>query len=680
MSGDDRPPGWVSAPGLWRIRRLQAFLPDYRLQRLPSPDTRAVIGWGRKGTSWVGRTWAGRAGLPYLALEDGFLRSIGLGEAGAAPHSLLIDDLGMHHDARRPSRLETLIREPDGWFDTDMETRARALIRTLRETGLSKTSMGRLDLDLPPASGPRVLMVDQTAGDASIAGGLANRESFLAMAESARAAAGRGQLLVRRHPATVAGLKAGCLPPEALRDAIPVDDVALDVLLPQVDVVFTVSSGLGFEALIRGLPVHCFGLPFYAGWGLTTDSLTTPRRSVERSREVLGAAALIVQARYVDPVTGSPSTPEDTVCRLVQQRDRARRLAGYSACVGFSPAKRGAVRRLMNSPLGETTFFTSTAAAVTAATEREGRLVVWAGKETPDVAPAAEAASLPLWRMEDGFLRSRGLGSDFRAARSAVIDPVGIHFDGSRPSALEQALEAGQTSAADIARARALRQVLVEEGLSKYNLGGATPPADWPTGRDRVLIVGQVENDRSILLGCEAIRTNARLVRAVRERLPDAFLIYRDHPDTVVGNRPGRLDAETARLVDARAEGIDITACVDACDILATMTSLTGFEALLRGKRVMTWGRPFYAGWGLTEDALTFPRRTRRVDLDTLIAEALMRYPLYVTPDGYPCEAEDLARWLANPEPSAGSGRTGGLRRWGRGLIASLDRSDPPAY
>ena len=122
------------------------------------------------------------------------------------------------------------------------------------------------------------------------------------------------------------------------------------------------------------------------------------------------------------------------------------------------------------------------------------------------------------------------------------------------------------------------------------------------------------------------------------------------------------------------------TACLDACDGLATMTSLTGFEALLRGKRVMTWGRPFYAGWGLTEDTLSFPRRTRRVDLDTLIAEALIRYPLYVTPDGYPCEAEDVARQLGQPGPLTDTGRTDGLQRWTRGLIASLDRSDPPAY
>ena len=680
MSPDDRPRAWVSAPGLWRIRGLEAFVPEYQLQRLPSPGTWAVIGWGRKATSWVGRTWAERAQVPYLALEDGFLRSIGLGEVGAAPHSLLIDDLGVHHDARRPSRLETLIREPDGWFDSAMEARSRVLIQTLRETGLSKTSMGRLTLDLPAASGPRVLIVDQTAGDASIAGGLADGDSFLAMADAAHAATGGGQLLVRRHPATVAGLKRGCLPAEALTGAIPVDDVALDVLLPQVDAVFTVSSGLGFEALIRGLPVHCFGLPFHAGWGLTSDSLSAPRRGVHRSLEVLVAAALIVQARHVDPLTARPSTPEAAVSRLLQQRERARRLAGYSACVGFSPAKRGAVRRLMNSPLGETAFFTSTTAAVTAARERDGRLVVWAGKEAPEVEPAAQAAALPLWRMEDGFLRSRGLGSDFNAALSAVLDPVGVHFDGSLSSAMEQALEGGQTPAGDIARARALRQALVDGGLSKYNLGGATPPPDWPTDRARVLIVGQVENDRSILLGCEDIRTNAGLVRAVRDRLPDAFLIYRDHPDTVAGNRPGRLDEDTAGLVDARAEGLDISACLDACDTLATMTSLTGFEALLRGKRVMTFGRPFYAGWGLTEDALGFPRRTRRVDLDTLIAEALIRYPLYVTPNGYPCEAEDLVRHLTDPESPVDSGRAGGLRRWARGLIASLDRSDPPAY
>ena len=72
------------------------------------------------------------------------------------------------------------------------------------------------------------------------------------------------------------------------------------------------------------------------------------------------------------------------------------------------------------------------------------------------------------------------------------------------------------------------------------------------------------------------------------------------------------------------------------------MTSLSGFDALLRGKRVVVYGRPFYAGWGLTEDRLSIPRRQRQLTLDALVAGALLRYPIYWDPilKGYTtCEA-----------------------------------------
>jgi hypothetical protein len=65
-----------------------------------------------------------------------------------------------------------------------------------------------------------------------------------------------------------------------------------------------------------------------------------------------------------------------------------------------------------------------------------------------------------------------------------------------------------------------------------------------------------------------------------------------------------------------------------------TLTSLSGFDALLRGKPVTTYGLPFYAGWGLTTDKAVFPasclaRRTRQLRLDELVAGALLRYPVY---------------------------------------------------
>ena len=60
------------------------------------------------------------------------------------------------------------------------------------------------------------------------------------------------------------------------------------------------------------------------------------------------------------------------------------------------------------------------------------------------------------------------------------------------------------------------------------------------------------------------------------------------------------------------------------------MTSLTGFEALLQDKKVVTYGAPFYSGWGLTTDHLKVKRRQTKRTLHELISAALLLYPRYV--------------------------------------------------
>ena len=673
-------PAWACAPGLLAIPNLKAFLPDHAPRLLPGPDVRAVLGWGRRPTTRAGRLWSRATGLPYIALEDGFLRSVGLGEAGAASLSLIVDDLGVYYDATRPSRLEQTLTDAAEWCDGAMRTRAQALIDRIVAAGLSRTNVGGpLDRSIL-RPGCRVLVVDQTRGDASIQYGLAAPDAFATMIAAARADHPGAQLIVKRHPAVAAGLKAGCLTDADLTDVTLIDtDVRPAELLAEVDAVYTVTSGLGFEALLRGKPVTCFGAPFYAGWGLTTDMVDTGRRGVARDIETVAAAALIVCSRYVDPVTGRRCEAEQAVERLVALRDRAERLRGYWAGVGFAPAKRAAVRRLLNAPTASLDYFASPAAAVAAARAHNGRLLWWAGKETPAIRSAAEAFGGPTVRMEDGFIRSPGLGSDFIGALSAVLDDEGIYYDPAAPSRLETLIQTGRPSTEALARAAALRRRIVGSGLSKYNLAGATPP-DWPTGRERVLVVGQVENDRSILLGCGEVRTNAGLIAAARANHPDAFLIWKAHPDVLAGNRRGAVGITDLKAVDAVADNLDISACLDACDTVVTLTSLTGFEALLRGRRVITHGRPFYAGWGLTEDRLPLPRRSARPSLDALIVAALLDYPLYVTPDGWPCEAEDLVEALLAVRVGGQAPRPGRFGRWATGLKASLDRAPPPAY
>ncbi|WP_298124272.1 capsular polysaccharide biosynthesis protein [Brevundimonas sp.] len=718
-------PAWACTPGLLGLRHREALLPEFAFRALPGPDVRTVLGWGRKPSSTAGRVWADLTRRPYLALEDGFLRSVGLGEAGTPSMGLLVDDLGVHYDARRPSRMEATVA---AGATPDQRARARTLLDSILTQGLSKTNLGR---PLDPGvfkPGRRILLVDQTAGDASLAGGLAGPDAFAAMLAAARREEAGAQLIVKRHPAVTAGLKRGCLDGLDLTGLTLVDDVRAADLLAAVDAVWCVTSGLGFEALWRGLPVRTFGVPFYAGWGLTQDALIPPRRGVDRSVEDLAHAALVACARWVDPVTERACEPEEAVARLGALTRRARRLEGRWHAIGFTPPKRGPVRRLMNcghplpageglsaraperaiglarkgegpigkaEPLtlsagaslrsaslkpspagrGETiTFHPSPATALHAARAEGGRLLVWAGREPDTLAEGVDRAGVALWRMEDGFLRSRGLGSDFTPALSAVLDGTGVHYDPAGPSDLERLIQAG-ASPGDRARAAALRARITRAGLSKYNLGGAAPP-DWPRDRERILVVGQVEDDRSVLRGCGAIRTNASLLAAVRAARPDAFLIWRDHPDVRAGNRVGALGPEAERLADARADDLDVSACLDACDALATLTSLAGFEALMRGKQVMTFGRPFYAGWGLTEDVLTIPRRTARPTLDDLVAAALIHHPLYVAPNGLPCEVEDLVAVLEAGSSPAPARRPRALRA----VSATLDRRPPPPY
>jgi capsular polysaccharide export protein len=244
------------------------------------------------------------------------------------------------------------------------------------------------------------------------------------------------------------------------------------------------------------------------------------------------------------------------------------------------------------------------------------------------------ASNARLLRIEDGFVRSVGLGSDLVRPHSLVLDGAGLYFDPTQPSDLEQLLSTQAFSPQDLQRAQAVRNFMVTHGLTKYNLE-PRQPVHWASeGRWVLLVPGQVEDDASIRLGCTTVKTNLSLLKAARLAQPDAFIVYKPHPDVQSGNRAGRLELALAlRWADHVETSASVISCIEACDEVHTMTSLTGFDALLRGKRVVVYGQPFYAGWGLTEDVLpdgsAFERRQRRLSLDELVAGTLLRYPIY---------------------------------------------------
>lgn len=633
-------------------RPLHAFKTGMRLAQ-----DDVLVGWGQKANTRQIKQKAHDLGLPYWQLEDGFIGYIGHPARGGKAVSLIADPVGIYYDARQPSRLEQLIATP---CDDSMLARADALISELLRLGITKYNCYAADSGLPDAlaarlhndTRPKVLLIDQVAGDLSIPGALASEADFIEMVAAARRNQPDARLLLRTHPDTRLGKKRGVLAQMQLDDVeLVTEHCHPHALLNEVEAVYTVSSQMGFEALLLGKAVYCFGMPFYAGWGLTHDSKQCERRQAQISLPQLVAAALILYPRYLDPVLGQRCEVEqvlEVIAGQLTPTPRYRRLY----MVGFSLWKR-AFMRAFCQPLATELRFVRTPPAQLAADEQ---VLVW-GSRYPELAN-------PI-RVEDGFIRSRGLGSNLCRPSSLSIDPVGIYFDSRRPSGLEQLLNEQPLNEQALARGAALVDLLRQHGVSKYNVGTVqpfTPPGD---GRSLVLVVGQVDGDASILTGSPVIRSNEQLLWAVRAARPEAHILFKPHPDVVAGNRAGAISAEClASCVDSQVLDLGLTSLYPHVDELHTMTSLSGFEALVQGVKVTTWGQPFYSGWGLTEDIHPAERRQRTLPLAALVYLTLVAYPRYIDwQSGLWMSPEQLIRQLA-VQGNSSSQKASRWQRW----------------
>jgi capsular polysaccharide export protein len=274
--------------------------------------------------------------------------------------------------------------------------------------------------------------------------------------------------------------------------------------------------------------------------------------------------------------------------------------------------------------------------------DENSSIYIWGRKSFPKIEEYAKQNKLKLFRIEDGFIRSVGLGSDLTQPYSLVVDTRGIYFDPTIPSDLEHILNTTSFNKTLLDRAKKLQKYIIKTKLSKYNLY-ENKKINTPENKKIILVPGQVEDDASIKYGTSNM-DNLKLLQLTRECNSDAYIIYKPHPDVLVGNRIGNIENQTAlQYADAVVTEVGIDSVLDVCSEVHTMTSLVGFEALLRGKRVFTYGMPFYAGWGLTQDRDTLPSRARKLSLDELVAGTMLIYPKYINPITHiSCEVEEL--------------------------------------
>ncbi|MBQ7136032.1 capsular polysaccharide biosynthesis protein [Campylobacter sp.] len=608
-------------------------------------------GWGRKESGKKAIELSTKFNGKFKLLEDGFIRSVGLGVDGAKLLSIVEDDIGIYYDATSQSRLEKILSEHK--FDNELIQESKWCIDFItthniskynNAPNISKNLIQKYELE----NSNNILIIAQTDGDASLVYGLGDKFSTIDMIDAAIKENPNSNILLKIHPDVLSGKKKSDINISNLDSKIKIiaEDINPISLLKHINKVYTKTSGMGFEALMCGCECVCFGMPFYAGWGLSDDRVQAPlRRNRTLSIEELFAGAYILYAKYIDAYTGQNTTLKRVLPQINTLKNaRLNECKKQKFLFGFSVWKRKFMRPFLGENLNYISVFSKNPlkSALKAGLDTNSLVYIWGKKEYLELQKWCDENSVNIIRVEDGFIRSVGLGSDLTRPYSLVFDDVGIYFDTTSPSRLENILNYHKFSSSELEAAKKLKDILIDSKISKYN-DDKDGIISSKNGKKIALVIGQVEDDASVRIGADGMK-NIELLEQARLNSPNSHIIYKPHPDVVSGNRIGLVDIDQAlKYCDEVLEGVSMPTLLDLADEIHTMTSTSGLEAILRGKRVICYGRPFWAGWGLSDDKKPQPRRYRSLSSDELVAGAYLLYPRYVHPMNLkPCNASDL--------------------------------------
>ncbi|HED1176360.1 TPA: capsular polysaccharide biosynthesis protein [Campylobacter jejuni] len=602
------------------------------------------FGWGRKKSGLKAMNLAKKYNTKFILLEDGFIRSLNLGVENSPSFSMVKDDIGIYYDATMPSKLENLLNTYE--FKGEEIKQAKKAIELIKKYKISKYNN---NLDIPDdyfqKDEKRVLIITQTANDASLEFGLAKDFKTVDMIKDAIKENPDSKIYIKIHPDVLSGKKQSdldinSLPKECILISENFNPIAL---LEFFDKVYTKTSGMGFEALIQECECVCYGMPFYAGWGLTKDKLECKRRMQKRSLEEVFYAAYILYSEYFNPYLNQKSNIFDTIQTLAKYKSIEKANSNRLFMLGFTLWKRYFIKPFFKAKNNEIIFLNSIKSLARYKLKEDDKFFIWGKKYDENTLKnlllvKAKEQNLTSFTpkvslVEDGFIRSISLGSDLTRPFSLIVDDKGLYIDPNKVSKLEELLQNEIFDKNMLNRAKNIIKTLLENRFSKYNgLKHEDLKINAKIGQKVILIPAQVEDDASMILGGFGLST-LDLLKEVRSKNQDAYIIFKPHPDVLSGNRVGLKD-ETLILefCDEIVKDCSIDSAIKIADEIHTITSTSGFDALLRAKKVFTYGMPFYAGWGLTKDKYRCERRTRKLSLEELVAGALIIYPRYINP------------------------------------------------
>ncbi|EGK3556215.1 capsular polysaccharide biosynthesis protein, partial [Campylobacter jejuni] len=508
------------------------------------------LGWGRKKSGLKAINLAKKYKAKFILLEDGFIRSLNLGVENSPSFSMVKDDIGIYYDATAPSKLENLLNTYE--FKDEEIKQAKKAIELIKKYKISKYNN---NLDIPDdyfqKDEKRVLIITQTANDASLEFGLAKGFKTVDMIKDAIKENPKSKIYIKIHPDVLSGKKQSdldinSLPKECILITENFNPVAL---LEFFDKVYTKTSGMGFEALMQECECICYGMPFYAGWGLTKDKLECKRRMQKRSLEEVFYVAYILYAEYFNPCLNQKSNIFDTIQTLAKYKDIEKVNSNKLFMLGFTLWKRHFIKPFFKAKDNEIIFLNSIKSLVRYKLKEDDKFFIWGKKYDENTLKnlllvKAKEQNLTNFTpkvslVEDGFIRSISLGSDLTRPFSLIVDDKGLYIDPNKASKLEELLQNEIFDENMLNRAKNIIKILLENRFSKYNgLKHEDLKINAKIGQKIILIPAQVEDDASMILGGFGLST-LDLLKEVRAKNQDAYIIFKPHPDVLSGNRVG---------------------------------------------------------------------------------------------------------------------------------------------
>ena len=270
--------------------------------------------------------------VPIILSEDGFIRSyttwVAKNESlsNRTSHSFVFDSSAYYFDATRISDIEKKLNDSKLIITEEQKKEAHRLIEKIVSNKISKYNHQPI---FTPKIGrdwvKKILVIDQSYGDFSIKKGMADDYTFEKMLQAAINENPEADILVKTHPDTIAGKRAekkGYYQDLVEHDNIykvtfPINPYSLMELC---DKVYVCSSQFGIEALMAGKEVHVFGMPFYAGWGLTIDDQHLDRRTNKRTLEELFYIFYCMYTHWVDPEKRRETTIDEVIDKMIELR------------------------------------------------------------------------------------------------------------------------------------------------------------------------------------------------------------------------------------------------------------------------------------------------------------------------------------------------------------------------